>query len=89
MYVFGVLMDGYVVQFEGKLYTVIQIMPYASTSNQDRNYIFCDDRVDSFKGKTNFVVISYDSRMHENGCNDLFSVNTVVPPNLDLKVPAP
>lgn len=81
-YVMGTIIEGEVYVYPADDFptlTSVRIQPYGESIWYERVLIFCGNQAATFKGKSVFVVITYDRDVHSDYCYDILTVHTVNP----------
>jgi hypothetical protein len=82
-YLFGVPIDGQILESEEDRATNVRFQPYNTPALYDESVLFCGQVTDFFQGKTGPLVVTYDRiahrRFHSIACHDLRSVFEVKP----------
>lgn len=80
VYLLGTVEAGQWIRPGDRVMLNIRIQPFAVRKTQDRSIAFCGDVGSMFKGVGVFLVLTYDSVMHQEGCFDLLGVHTASAP---------
>ena len=80
-YLFGVPIDGQILESEEDRATNVRFQPYNTPALYDESVLFCGQVADFFQGKTGPLVVTYDRiahrRFHGIACHDIVSVHQV------------